>query len=81
MTPPFGLLSTQGQIAGYNRVFDYATVVVTDRHLRQVRSVVPAWWGIVGVSAGARRGIHFRTVRGGSLNPRSSAIALARSGR
>jgi hypothetical protein len=68
----------RGQIAGYSRVFDYATVVVTDRHLSQVRNVVPSWWGIVGVSTGVRRGIHFRTVRRGSPNPRSSAIALAR---
>jgi hypothetical protein len=72
------LVRLRGQVAGYSRVFDYATVVVTDRHLRQVTSVVPAWWGIVGVSAGARRGIRFRTVRRGSPNPRSSAIALAR---
>ena len=68
----------RGQIGGYSKVFDYATVVVTDRHLRRVMSIVPTWWGVVGVSAGARRGIHFRTVRRGLPNPRSSAIAPAR---
>jgi hypothetical protein len=66
------------QIAGYNRIFDYAHVVATDRHLEYAGSMVPPWWGIVGVSTGARGGLRFRTVRKGSMNPKPSAIALAR---
>jgi hypothetical protein len=66
------------QIAGYNRVFDYAAVVATDRHLQQAAEMVPPWWGIISVTAGSRGGLHFRNVRRGSLNPRASAIALAR---
>jgi hypothetical protein len=66
------------QITGYRRVFDYAHVVATDRHLKRVRSMVPGWWGIVAVSTGPRGGLRFRTVRRGSQNPKRSAIALAR---
>ncbi len=66
------------QIAGYNRVFNYAAVVATNRHLQAAAEMVPPWWGIISVSAGSRGGLHFRTVRRGSLNLKASAIALAR---
>ena len=72
------LVRLQRQIAGYSRVFDYAHVVATDRHLKRARSMVPHWWGIIAVSAGPRGGLRFRTVRRGSQNPKRSAIALAR---
>ena len=63
------------QIAGYNRIFDYAAVVATDRHLPQALRMLPLWWGIIGVSAGSRGGLRFRTVRKGSLNPKANPIA------
>ncbi len=66
------------QIAGYGRVFDFATVVATQRHLQRAAAMVPEWWGIIGVSAGSRGGVHFQTVRRGSLNPKASPVALAR---
>jgi hypothetical protein len=66
------------QIAGYSRVFDYAHVIVTDRHLGRARSMVPDWWGIIVVNAGPHGALRFRTVRRGSLNPKVSATALAR---
>ncbi len=72
------LVRLRGQIAGYSRVFDYAHVVATDRHLRRATSMVPRWWGIIAVSIGPRGGLRFMTVRRAHQNPKRSAIAIAR---
>ena len=66
------------QIVGYSRIFDFAHVVATDRHLERAAAMVPRWWGIIGVSAGSRGELRFRTVRRGSPNPKRSAVALAK---
>lgn len=34
-----------GQIEQYSRVFDFATLVVADCHLREARKLLPRWWG------------------------------------
>jgi len=66
------------QITGYNRVFEYAHVVATDRHLDRAAAMVPHWWGIIRVYRGPQGGLRLRTVRRGSPNPKRSSIALAR---
>lgn len=66
------------QVVGYNRVFDFAVVVATERHLKPVSAMVPSWWGIISVSIARYGAVRFRTVRRGSLNPRTSAISLTR---
>jgi hypothetical protein len=66
------------QIAGYNRVFDYAVLVATTRHIQQAESIVPSWWGIINVSEGTHGVIRFQSRRKGTMNPKVNAIALAR---
>ena len=36
-----------GQIAAFASVFDRVSLVTTDRHLADVKKVIPSWWGIV----------------------------------
>jgi hypothetical protein len=66
------------QITGYNRVFDYAHIVATDRHLEKAMAMVPNWWGVIRVWKDTQGDLRTRTVRKGSLNPKRSSIALAR---
>lgn len=43
-------LSSQAEV--YNRVFDRMAIVVAERHLRSVYTLVPSWWGIQVPKAG-----------------------------
>jgi hypothetical protein len=65
-----------GQVAIYNRVLDYVTVVTACTHADNVRKVVPEWWGIWAV-AGDQAEIQLESVRGPARNPAVSASALA----
>ena len=51
------------QIDNYNAVFDHIYLVVTERHLSNVMSMVPSWWGVIIVWEGPRGGIYFRNIR------------------
>jgi hypothetical protein len=68
------------QISAYNSVFDFVTIVVTGRHVRAVRQLVPRWWGITLCSIDAQGQLRFRVIRRGSRNrdvdPRSVARLL-----
>ena len=35
------------QLAAYNRVFDKLTLVVSPKHLKASRQIIPSWWGIL----------------------------------
>ncbi|MDM7887701.1 sce7726 family protein [Curtobacterium sp. RHCJP20] len=35
------------QIRVYSRVFDYVTLVVSDRHAEQAKGIIPEWWGVL----------------------------------
>jgi len=71
------LVRLPSQVAGYSRVFDYAHLVTTRRHLGGAEAILPPWWGIIAVTAGPDGSLRFRTMRRGLPNPRVSAIAVA----
>lgn len=65
------------QITAYNAVFDYATVVTSQRHLQNLRELIPSWWGITVAIKGQRGAIHFKTVRRSKPNPSPDDFAVA----
>ena len=65
------------QVPAYGAVFDCATVVIAERHARDVDGCVPEWWGIVRSHEGSRGGIFFETVRRGRINRAVDRFALA----
>ncbi len=72
------LVRLPNQIAGYSRVFDYAYLVTTRRHIGGAEAILPTWWGMISVTVGPGGSLRFRTTRKGMPNPRVSAIAVAR---
>jgi hypothetical protein len=71
------------QISAYDAIFDFISILVTNRHLDTISGLVPSWWGIT-LCVESRRGvIHFNIVRKPSRNhsvdPRSIVQLLWRS--
>ncbi len=56
-----------GQIAAYNSVFDFVTLVVGERHLMRAIEAVPDWWGIR-VARVDHGSLIFRDLRLGMIN-------------
>ena len=65
------------QVATYNAVFDFATVIIARRHLQNVKTLIPGWWGITTAVKGQRGAIHFETVRRTTRNPSPDDFAVA----
>lgn len=64
------------QIKSYNLVFDRMTIVVQRNYLKEVRALIPKWWGIFLITR--RKGnINIREVRKGRLNPNIDPLALS----
>lgn len=63
------------QMDFYSKVLDKATLVVGDRYLTDVLSIVPGWWGILNVKSG-RNGPRFESVRCSRDNPRQDPRSL-----
>lgn len=61
-----------GQIAGYSRVFDRATLVIEPSHLRPALAMVPPWWGVLVADGGV-----FHEERPAAPNPAVDALAVA----
>lgn len=55
------------QMEDYNLVFDRMTIVVQRNYLKDVRSIVPKWWGIWLITQYKGR-IHLREIRKGRSN-------------
>ena len=64
------------QVQHYNTVFEYATVVLTESHLRNARRIIPLQWGIM--LAGNDGKANLRCVRSPKLNRATDPEALAR---
>lgn len=56
------------QARWYGLVFDRLVAVIAERHLAEVQSVVPEWWGIV-LARPDGGGVRLETVRGAGRNP------------
>lgn len=61
------------QTRAFNRVFDRAYVVATERHARQAAEIVPEWWGVAIPALHAAQ--PFIVVREADLNPSPSIEA------
>lgn len=64
------------QVDLYGQVLDRATLVVGDRFAPLATSLVPGWWGVVGVSRKAS-GLQFTTLRRSKVNSHRNARVLA----
>jgi hypothetical protein len=65
------------QIANYDAVFDYSTVVAAERHIRYAKRVVPRHWGIR-VLGGASEEPSFEVIRDPKRNAHTSPEAIVR---
>jgi hypothetical protein len=64
------------QVNAYCSVFERATLVGAACHLKQARSVVPAWWGII-EARGTESGVQLSQVRRPRPNPAPNPAAVA----
>jgi hypothetical protein len=68
----------ENQIRVYCSVLDRVTMVVGEKHLDEVESAVPEWWGIKVARQGCRGGMSFQDVRRSRMNPALDAVAVAK---
>ena len=70
------LIRLPAQIASYNSVFDYVTLVAGERHLTEAEEACPDWWGIVRArQSGA--GIELAVKREPERNPCPDPVSIA----
>jgi len=72
------LLRLPEQMAAYNSVFDYVTLVVGKQHLYDAINLVPDWWGITIAKIGANQSVIFNCIREAQENAGQSNLSLAR---
>jgi hypothetical protein len=65
-----------GQVRLFSTAFDTMTVVTHSRHLSEIRSVVPRWWGIARAER-AGGDVKITTVRRGQRNRHVDNVAVA----
>lgn len=61
------------QVRSFDCVFDRVSLVTTEKHLRQVRAVIPRWWGIVTIASTSN---DIRQRRQARINPRRQVASL-----
>lgn len=66
------------QAETYNRVLDFITVVVGERHANEIMGVPPPWWGIQLAKFDRLDGMKFIQVREPSENPSPDKLAIAK---
>jgi hypothetical protein len=65
------------QVSAYNEVFDKAFIITTRKHLKQVKELIPEWWGIYEIIENANGSYSFKRQRIGSSNEGQNAFAIA----
>lgn len=65
------------QVVAYSAVFDRATIIVGQRHLKSVKSKLPKWWGIIVGHWHGNDEVRFKTLRSPNLNRQVKPYALA----
>jgi hypothetical protein len=61
------------QVRSFDCVFDRVSLVTTEKHLREVRAVIPRWWGIVTIASASD---DIRQRRQARINPRRQVASL-----
>lgn len=64
------------QLAAYQRVFDYVTLVVSEKHAERVLRCVPDWCGVTVAVAAARPSVRLETLRAAEANEDVEARAV-----
>jgi len=64
-----------GQADAYGRVFDYVTIVTTDRYLDKATAKLPTWWGLV-VAQATEVGVELAEVRAATSNDAVNGLSL-----
>ena len=64
------------QVRAYNAVFEQVTLVCAQRHLREARPLIPAWWGLIIVQR-APSGVCLGRTRQSRPNPSPDSWAIA----
>lgn len=65
------------QVTAYNEVFDKAFIITTHKHLKQVKKLIPGWWGIYEIIENANGSYSFIPRRSGSCNESQNAFTIA----
>lgn len=71
------LYRLNNQIKYYNAIFDHASLVFSDCHLKNALKIIPDWWGAISATRGRRGAIHFRTLRRPKQNPVIDVFSVA----
>lgn len=66
------------QIGVYNSVLDRVTLVVTQHHFPQAIQMIPGWWDLLLAQSAPAGDITLRMIRAGGINPKISALAVAK---
>lgn len=64
------------QVGAYSGVFDRASIVVSEKHLKPARLLLPEWWEILLVQC-VGGGVCFKCLRRSKPNPSRQGMALA----
>lgn len=65
------------QVKAYSTIFDKATLIVGQHHLKAVEKLIPQWWGLTSASTDQRGEVRFETVRPAAWNPLTDDFAVA----
>ncbi len=65
-----------GQVHAFSAVFDFVTLVMAERHIRQAIEMVPAWWGITAARFDCKEPV-FRDLKSATSNPSPDPTSLA----
>ncbi len=66
------------QVAVFNTVLDYVTLVLTEKHIEKARAIIPEWWGVLETSTDMTGTIRFDCKRAAKKNPSPEALAVAK---
>ena len=61
----------------YNKVFDFASIILSECHLDEAAIILPNWWGIIVASYKSEADINFLVEREAKQNPGLDGFAIA----
>ncbi len=64
------------QIKAYNKVLDYTTLVVGEKHIEAALEIIPTWWGVVRAKESRGR-TYTKVIRKPKANPEIDLYSLA----
>ncbi|NMC46568.1 MAG: sce7726 family protein [Chloroflexi bacterium] len=71
------LTRLMNQIEHYNTIFDYISIIVVKRHLKDVMHLIPTWWGVILVESDQLGKLYFREIRSHHRNETVNDYSVA----